>query len=404
MAVGRAPWLAGAGLGVLALAELAGRLAFQAGEPDRLGVTTPRVAGLNVPTVLLVVLLCALTTVPLAVPRPDAAALLIGVGAVLSLAVFGLLTVAGAAAVLIAGYLTGRDGAASLAGVLGVPFVVLALVRSGAADVRVIAVLLAFLTPAAGLAGAAQRARGSAQLLGAAREVTAGSLAEHLARGERARIARELHDVVAHHISMIAVQAETARLTTPGLPSAGARRFAEIGSTARAGLTEMRRLLGILREDVSAAAPAARNPQPGLTELNQLLDEAREASGAGVRLIVSGPVARLDQGIELAAYRIVQEALTNARRHAPGAAVDVELRYQPDTLRLRVRDNGPGSVTGVGVGAAGGGGAPDGLGHGLVGMRERAQAAGGSLTAGSVPGGGFMVEATLPAAAASQAA
>ena len=153
--------------------------------------------------------------------------------------------------------------------------------------------------------------------------------------------------MVAHHISMIAVQAETARLTTPGLPAAGAQRFAEIGDTARAGLTEMRRLLGVLRED-GGAATADRQPQPGLPQLNELIDEAREASGAGARLIVSGPVAEFDPGVELAAYRIVQEALTNARRHAPGRAVDVELRYADDALRLRVRDNGPGPAAGHG--------------------------------------------------------
>jgi signal transduction histidine kinase len=223
-------------------------------------------------------------------------------------------------------------------------------------------------------------------------------LADHLARGERARIARELHDVVAHHISVIAVQAETARLTTPGLPDAGAQRFAAIGDTARAGLTEMRRLLGVLREDAHLAepelpgpavqAPAVdRHPQPGLAQLGGLIDEAREASGSVVRLIVSGPVARLDPGVELAAYRITQEALTNARRHAPGAAVDVELRYAGDVLRLRIRDNGPGLAARV-------------SGHGLLGMRERAAAAGGSLRTGeAVPGGGFRIEAELPAKA-----
>jgi signal transduction histidine kinase len=242
-------------------------------------------------------------------------------------------------------------------------------------------------------------------------------LADHLARGERARIARELHDVVAHHISVIAVQAETARLTTPGLPDAGAQRFAAIGDTARAGLTEMRRLLGVLREDAQTTAdqatadqdpPAAeadaparagsapgpaisspvadRYPQPGLAQLGDLIDEAREASGSVVRLIVSGLVTRLDPGVELAAYRIVQEALTNARRHAPGAAVDVELRYDSDLLRLRIRDNGPGP-------------AARRTGHGLLGMRERAAAAGGSLRTSDAPGGGFRIEAQLPAKA-----
>lgn len=192
-----------------------------------------------------------------------------------------------------------------------------------------------------------------------------GTLLEHTARGERARIARELHDVVAHHISMVAVQAETARVAVPGMPSAGAERLRAIGDTARSALTEMRRLLGVLREDDRERAADLR-PQPGLrlTELNALLDEARDASGTAVRLVLSGSPAVLDPGVELAAYRIIQEALTNARRHAPGAAVDVELHYTRDALRLRVRDNGPGipfsSGTATGTGGSDGLGVPGG--------------------------------------------
>jgi signal transduction histidine kinase len=204
---------------------------------------------------------------------------------------------------------------------------------------------------------------------------------------------------------MIAVQAETARLATPGMPAAGAQRLLQIGDTARAGLTEMRRLLGILREDAQATAAdqpgagqpgADRHPQPDLRQLNELLDEARSASGAATRLIVSGPPVTLDPGVELAAYRIVQEGLTNARRHAPGAAVDVELRYTTDALKLRIRDNGPGpSLTS----ARAPGPAREAGGHGLAGMRERAAAAGGELQTGAAPGGGFLIEATLPAKA-----
>ncbi len=166
----------------------------------------------------------------------------------------------------------------------------------------------------------------------------------------------------------------------------------------------MRRLLGVLREDAQQAAGAQeiadqraarrptadRHPQPGLPQLGDLVDEAREASGSAARLIVSGPVTRLDPGVELAAYRVVQEALTNARRHAPGAAVDVELRYADDVLRLRIRDNGPGSLAKAAT-------AGPSTGHGLLGMRERAAAAGGSLRTGNAPGGGFCVEAELPA-------
>jgi signal transduction histidine kinase len=151
----------------------------------------------------------------------------------------------------------------------------------------------------------------------------------------------------------------------------------------------MRRLLGVLRED-ARTGPAERQPQPGLQQLNELLDEARDASGTAARLIVSGPLAVLDPGVELAAYRIVQEALTNVRRHAPGAAVDVELHYGDDALRLRVRDNGPGPGPARDT--------PPG-GHGLLGMRERAAAVGGELGTGEALGGGFLIEATLPAKA-----
>ena len=204
-----------------------------------------------------------------------------------------------------------------------------------------LAVLAASLGPAAACAGAAVQARRMAVQQTATSEAFVGTLLENTARGERARISRELHDVVAHHVSMIAVQAETARLATPGMPAAGAHQLAAIGDTARAALTEMRRLLGVLRED-SGVEAADRQPQPGLAQLNELLDEARDVSGIGARLIVSGWMTTLDPGVELAAYRIVQEALTNARRHAPGAAVDVELHYAADALQVRIRDNGPG--------------------------------------------------------------
>jgi signal transduction histidine kinase len=298
---------------------------------------------------------------------------------------------------------------------LALPFLALALAGRGGAA----AMVLAWGGSAAAGTGIAVRARRETRTRTAAGEALADTMLAHTARGERARIARELHDVVAHHISMVSVQAETARLTTPGLPAAGAQRFAEIGDTARAGLTEMRRLLGVLREDAADAGAtlADRHPQPGLLQLAELVDAARDAAGTAARLIVSGPVAEFDPGVELAAYRIVQEALTNARRHAPGAAVDVELRYADDALLLLVRDNGPGPAappdsSANGHAPAGTEGAdsqvtteltpPTGPaqaygGHGLLGMRERALAVGGALRTGAAPSGGFLVEALLPA-------
>jgi signal transduction histidine kinase len=150
----------------------------------------------------------------------------------------------------------------------------------------------------------------------------------------------------------------------------------------------MRRLLGVLREDTEIEETEDRRPQPGLRQLNELLDDVRDTNSAGTRLIMRGRPVTLDSGIELAAFRIVQEALTNARRHAPGAAVDVELIYTAEALLLRIRDNGPGPPA-----------APAGAGHGLLGMRERAAAAGGRLSSGPGPSGGFLIEASLPARA-----
>jgi signal transduction histidine kinase len=249
-------------------------------------------------------------------------------------------------------------------------------------NARVTAVLVLVLVVAAQALGDARRqGRQAIAERDETRRAMADTLRGQAAMEERARIARELHDVVAHHVSMVAVQAETARLTTPGMPPQGQERLAAIGDTARDALTEMRRLLGVLRSD--APGDAERAPQPGLDRLAELLDDARNA-GTSVRLVVHGHVVAMPPGIDLTAYRIVQEALTNARRHAPDAAVEVEVAFGDDVLQVRVRDDGPGSAESD----------PDG--HGLLGMRERAAMVGGTLRAGTAPGGGFVVEADLP--------
>jgi signal transduction histidine kinase len=357
---------------------------------DRIGVgllglcaLVETLARLNRPVVLgVAILLSAValaTTVPLVLPWPTLAAVAVVASGVLSLVAFDRLTFAGIGAQLLAAYRLGRRGSPAVAVACGIGYLPAALAGSAA-----VSVLLTALLPATALAGAARRTHRAALANQAERQAHAGALVEHTVRGERSRIARELHDVVAHHVSMVVVQAESARLTTPGMPPLGAHRLAAIGDTARSALTDMRRLLGVLREDAQGPAPE-RQPQPGLHQLTDLLDEARDVSGAGTRLIVSGIPAGVDPGTELAAYRIVQEALTNARRHAPGTAVDVELHYAAATLRLCVRDNGPG----LAAEAASGG-------HGLLGMRERAAAVGGTLRTGSANPGGFLVEATLP--------
>jgi signal transduction histidine kinase len=371
-----APAVSGALLGILAVAGTLARTTGTAVTPG--------------PTRLALVVAALASTVPLGLlwARPALAAPAVTAAAVVSLAAFHMLTVAGLLAQLAALYRLGRHGSPVLAAAAAMPYLVVALAHPlhGAAETFLI--LLVSLAPVAAWAGIARRARSEAVAHSAARQVIAGSLLEHTARGERARISRELHDVVAHHISMIAVQAESARLTTPGMPAAGARRLSAIGDTARSALTEMRRLLGVLREDARDEDATGRQPQPGLQQLTELLDMTRDATGAGARLIVRGRLPGLDPGVELAAYRIIQEALTNARRHAPGAAVDVELHHTGAALAVRVRDNGPGPPLA----------APDG-GHGLAGMRERAAAVGGELRTGAAPGGGFLVTARLPAQA-----
>ncbi|MBO2439880.1 hypothetical protein J4557_20350 [Actinomadura nitritigenes] len=240
---------------------------------------------------------------------------------------------------------------------------------------------------------------------------------------ERARIARELHDVVAHSVSMIAVQAETAPYTMDDLSPEARAGYTEIARTAREALVEMRRLLSVLRADAKPEPEAANSPQPRLDRLPDLIEQHRGAGGV-VDLAVHGDPRALSTTVELSAYRIVQEALTNARRHAPGAGVHVDLTFLPDRLAVRVRDDGSAGSTRVlnrddpaartavldpaGAGPAGptrlegarpptgGPGGGPGGGHGLVGMRERATMLGGRFSAGPATDGGFLVEAELP--------
>ena len=360
-------------LGLLSAIEVVQRVSSTAGQlsPARLSAA---------------LMLALLTTTPLALARTHdlPAAVTITAATFLTLASDQRPTAAGVLAQLIVLYLVGLRRSPWVALLTVAPFVTYAIIPFGQAAAGTLfgVLLLAATVTALGL-GAARRARGDAVARDADNRAAADTMLEFAARGERARIARELHDVVAHHISMIAVQAETARLATPGMPDDGATRLLAIGDTARQALTEMRRLLGVLREDAGTAS--TREPQPGLEQLNDLVDDARAAAAASTRLIVRGDVASLDPGIELTAYRIIQEALTNARRHAPGAAVDVELCYTRDSLYLRVRDNGPGrSDNGQQTG------------HGLLGMRERAAMAGGTLQTSGARTGGFVVEAALP--------
>lgn len=214
--------------------------------------------------------------------------------------------------------------------------------------------------------------------------------ARRAALEERARIAREMHDLVAHHMSLIAVQAETAQYRRPDATAEIREEFTAIANAARGALTEMRRLLGVLR---SETPELARAPQPGLADVDELIEMARR-SDVHVRMTVTGTLEPVTPSVGLSAYRIVQEALSNARRHAPGAPVHVELRGHEHELRLRVVNGRPDG--GYGSGSAS---KLPGNGHGLGGMRERAVILGGSFEAGPTDDGGYEVRAVLPRAA-----
>ncbi|HLK74824.1 MAG TPA: sensor histidine kinase [Streptosporangiaceae bacterium] len=207
--------------------------------------------------------------------------------------------------------------------------------------------------------------------------------AEQAVTAERARIARELHDIVAHHLSVVVLQAAGARASG----QASDRTLEKIENSGRQALTEMRRLLGMLREPDEEPA---LTPQPGLGELPALAESVR-AAGLPVRLLVDGDAAALPAAVDVSAYRIVQEALTNVLKHAGSARAEVSVGVVGDALMIEVTDDGPGpgaADLARPVPAAGG--------RGLTGMRERVALFGGELLAGPEPGGGFAVRARLP--------
>ncbi|MFK0293557.1 histidine kinase [Streptomyces sp. NPDC090442] len=219
--------------------------------------------------------------------------------------------------------------------------------------------------------------------------VTAEERSRRTLLEERALIARELHDVVAHHMSVIAIQAEAAPYRVADPPPELAKSFATIRENAVAALTELRRILGVVRsEDPDAFAerdPEA--PQPTLASLDSLLESVRGA-GLTVEAVITGAARPLPQGVELSAYRIVQEALSNALRHSPGAPARVEVSYVLGGIGLRIVNGAPSRLAKPSPGA----------GHGLLGMRERVQMLGGEMTAEPTAEGGFEVAAFLPVA------
>jgi signal transduction histidine kinase len=214
-------------------------------------------------------------------------------------------------------------------------------------------------------------------------------LARRAVTKERLRLARELHDVVAHAMSVIAVQSGVGAHVASTQPEEAAKALSAIEATSRAALEELRRLLGVLRQDSEPQGDLT--PVPGLADLDSLLAEVSKA-GLGVRLRVEGTPSPLPAGVDLSAYRIVQEALTNVVKHAGPARAQVTVGYRDQEVTLEVTDDGRG------VGALAGDGRA-GVGHGLIGMRERVAAFDGDLDAGPRPGGGFRVAARLPLAA-----
>ena len=199
---------------------------------------------------------------------------------------------------------------------------------------------------------------------------------------ERARIARELHDVVAHSVSVMVLRTGAVRHNLPDDRAADRDALRDVERAGRSALAEMRRLLGAMRE---GSADVQLTPQPGLGNLTPLLEEVR-AAGLAVELQVEGEPFPLPTAIELSAYRIVQEGLTNALKHARAERADVLIRYGPEELRIDVRDDGRGTAP------------SDGLGHGLVGIRERVKLFGGEMTAGGANGKGFLLSTRLPLA------
>jgi signal transduction histidine kinase len=197
---------------------------------------------------------------------------------------------------------------------------------------------------------------------------------------ERSRIARELHDIVAHAVSVMVLQVGAVRHKLPADLAEDKDALTGVERAGRRALTEMRRLLAAMRGEGEEAELV---PQPGLDGLDSLLAEINRA-GLPVELHVDGDPVPLPRGIDLSAYRIVQEGLTNALKHAHASDADVTVRYLPDELEIEIRDNGQGSST------------TDGLGHGLVGVRERVKIYGGEMSAGTANGGGFVLSTRLP--------
>ena len=293
------------------------------------------------------------------------------------------LGVVGLAAALLLGYVRDRRKAViGLGIVVGAMLILVWNIPGPQPTNSFIFITLRFV--AAWIAGFALRAREDQVTAAEVRAVRAEDERESAARvavaEERARIARELHDVVAHAVSVMVLQVGAVRHKLPDSLDREALRSVE--RAGRTALAEMRRLLAAMRREDDEVEFV---PQPGLDGLNALLDEVGRA-GLPARLHVDGEPFPLPRGVDLSAYRIVQEGLTNALKHADASDADVTVRYRPDEVEIEVRDNGAGVAK------------TDGLGHGLVGVRERVKIYGGEMSAGTAPEGGFVLSTRLPVA------
>jgi signal transduction histidine kinase len=229
-------------------------------------------------------------------------------------------------------------------------------------------------------AALAEREREAADLRATHAEREREAAARVAVAEERARIARELHDIVAHAMSVMVLQVGAVRHKLPEELAEDRDALGRVEQAGRTALAEMRRLLGAMRREGDGVELL---PQPGLDALDSLVEEVGRA-GLPVHLRLDGRPFPLPRAIDLSAYRIVQEGLTNALKHAHAGRADVTVRYRPDELELQVSDDGAGAAT------------TDGLGHGLVGIRERVTIYGGEMSAGPAPGGGFVLNARLP--------
>lgn len=261
--------------------------------------------------------------------------------------------------------------------------IVTSLLLDSAADFGDAAFLLPVFATAWLLGDSARRRRQLATEMAARAEYlerTREAEASAAVSAERNRIAREMHDVIAHHLSMMVVQAEAGPVVVAADPGRAAEAFDAISAAGKQALTEMRRLLGVLKEGEKAPL----HPQPGVADIAALVRRVRSA-GLDVHLETTGEQPKLPPATDLSVYRLVQEALTNCVRHADAARVDVTLSYESHTLSIAITDNGVGARK-----------APRPGGHGLVAMKERVTLVGGTLQAGPRPDGGWAVRASVP--------